>query len=253
MPVSPKGAPASQARGRNPSRWLGWLVAGAMVLAFGALAYGASRVTLVQAAGNPLYLHGTGPAPACTAPTMDQLAGSKNPACAIQSTPGGVTTVFGFTNLPAQTVAAGVWSFSMYWTGGDGNTNDTVTLSVGVSVTASCAVFVPIIPNAPSTWTTTYGKSGANTSSPFTVSTSASQLPVVIPTGGSLCLQVVLTHNTGGKPSMTYDGAAGTADTRLVPPTTVVPESLAGWLGLALAIPMITQRRRLLSFLRSRK
>jgi hypothetical protein len=64
---------------------------------------------------------------------------------------------------------------------------------------------------------------------------------------------VVLTHNTGGKPSMTYDGAAGTADTRLVPPTTVVPESLAGWLGLALAIPVITQRRRLLSFLRSRK
>jgi hypothetical protein len=224
-----------------------------MVLAFGALAYGASRVTSVQAAGNPLYLHGTGPAPACTAPTMDQLAGSKNPACAIQSTPGGVTTVFGFTNLPAQTVAAGVWSFTLYWTGGDGNTNDTVTLSVGVSVTASCAVFVPIVPNAPSTWTTTYGKNGANTSSPFTVSTSASQLPVVILTGGSLCLQVVLTHNTGGKPSMNFDGAAGTADTRLVPPTTVVPESLAGWLGLALAIPVITQRRRLLSFLRSRK
>jgi hypothetical protein len=115
---------------------------------------------------------------------MDQLAGSKNPACAIQSTPGGVTTVFGFANLPAQTVAAGVWSFTMYWTGGDGNTNDTVALSVGVSVTASCAVFVPIVPNAPSTWTTTYGKNGANTSSPFTVSTSASQLPVVIPAGG---------------------------------------------------------------------
>src|SRR4029077_7741317 len=38
-------------------RWIGWFVAGSMLLAFGALAWGASRVTLVQAAGNPLYLH----------------------------------------------------------------------------------------------------------------------------------------------------------------------------------------------------
>jgi hypothetical protein len=78
-------------------------------------------------------------------------------------------------------------------------------------------------------------------------------LPLVIPTGGSLCLQVVLTHSTGGKPSMTYDGAAGIADTRLVPPTTVVPEALAGWLGLAFAIPLVTQRRRVLAFLGRRK
>jgi len=253
VPVAPKGAPASHARVGNPSRWIGWLVAGAMLIAFGALAWGASRVTLVQAAGNPLYLHGTGPTPSCTSPTMDQTVGSQSPACAIQSSAGGVTTVFAFTNLPAQTVAAGVWTFTMYWTGGNGLTNDTVAVSVGISATASCAVFVPIVPNSPSTWTTTYGSSGANTTSPFTVSTSASQLPVVIPAGGSLCLQVVLTHNTGGKPSMLYDGAAGTADTRLVPPTSVVPESLIGWLGLALAIPLITQRRRLLTFLRSRK
>src|SRR5260370_36423199 len=107
----------------------------------------------MQAGGTPLYRHGTGHAPACTAPTMDQLAGSKNPACAIQSTPGGVTTVFGFTNLPAQTVAAGVWSFSMYWTGGGRDTNGTRTLSVGGSATARCAVFVPSIPHAPSTST----------------------------------------------------------------------------------------------------
>jgi hypothetical protein len=73
---------------------------------------------------------------------------------------------------------------------------------------------------------------------------------MVIPAGGSLCLQVVLTHSTGGKPSMIYDGVVGTADTRLVPPSTVVPESLVGWLGLALAIPLVTQRRRLLAVLR---
>jgi hypothetical protein len=62
---------------------------------------------------------------------------------------------------------------------------------------------------------------------------------------------VVLTHNTGGRPFMTYDGVAGLADTRLTPPTSVVPESLIGWLGLAFAIPLLTQRRRVLSFLRS--
>jgi len=141
----------------------------------------------------------------------------------------------------------------MYWTGGTGATNDTVTLSAGISLTASCVGFVATVPNAPSTWASTFGSSGANTVSPFTVSTSASQLPLVIPAGGSLCLQVVLTHNTGGKPSMTFDGAAGLSDTRLVPPTTVVPESLIGWLGLGLLVPLITQRRRVMSVLRLRK
>jgi hypothetical protein len=184
---------------------------------------------------------------------MDQNVGTQATPCTIQSSSGGVTTVFGFTNLPAQTISAGVWTFTMYWTGGTGNTNDTVTLSAGVSPTANCAGFLATVPAAPSTWTATYGLSGTFTTSPFTVSTSASQLlPLVIPAGGSLCLQVVLTHTSGGKPSMSYDGAAGVADTRLVPPSTVVPESLLGWFGLAFAIPLFTQRRRVLSLLRSR-
>jgi hypothetical protein len=254
MSVTPKQAPVSHARGRIPSRWIGWLVAGSLVLAFGALAWGAGRVPVVQAAGNPLYLHGTGAAPCAAPTTMDQAVGVRTPAanvCSIQSSAGGVTTVWSFSNLPLQTVALGVWDFTMYWTGGTGNTNDTVTVSAGVSLTASCVGFVATIPNPPSTWTTTYGSSGINTTSPFTVSTSASQLPLVIPAGGSLCLQVVLTHNTGGRPFMTYDGVAGLADTRLTPPTSVVPESLIGWLGLAFAIPLLTQRRRVLSFLRS--
>ncbi len=246
----PKGTSPSHARGQLPTRWIGWFVAGSMLVAFGALAWGASRVTLVQAAGNPLYLHGAGTAPACIGPTMDQNVGARATACDIQSSSGGVTTVFEFTNLPLQTVSAGVWAFTMYWTGGTGSTNDTVALSAGISATASCAGFIATVPNPPSTWTATYGSSGTNTSSPFTVSTSASQLPLIIPAGGSLCLQVVLTHGTGGKPSMTYDGAAGVADTRLVPPTTVVPESLIGWLGLGLVIPLFTQRRRVMSALR---
>src|SRR5216684_4447704 len=239
---------------RYSNRPTGATTTPALSLAFGVLAWGASRVQIVQAAGAHLYLHGSGVSPGCVPSTMDQTAGSTSPACGIQSAPAGVTSVWSFSNLPAQTVAAGVWSFTMNWTGGSGATNDTVTVSAGVSATASCVGFVATIPNALSTWTTTYGSSGTNTTSPFTVSTSASQLPLVIPAGGSLCLQVVLTHNTGGKPTMVYDGtAAALADTRVVPPTSVVPESLLGWLGLALAIPLLTQRRRVLSFLRLRK
>jgi len=59
-----------------------------------------------------------------------------------------------------------------------------------------------------------------------------------------------MTHNTGGKPTLVYDGVAGTADTRLSPPTTVVPESLLGFIGLALAIPLFASRRRLLSLVK---
>src|SRR5260370_709609 len=220
--------PTTHARARPSNRWIGWIVATGLLLAFGALAWGSTRVPIVQAAGNPLYLHGGA---LCTAPSLDQTTGSMATPCSIQSTSGGVTAVFGFTNLPAQTVAAGTWSFTMNWTGGNGNTNDTVTLSAGISLTSSCTGFVATVPNGLSTWTATYGSSGANLTSPFTVTTSASQLPMVIPAGGSLCLQVVLTHNTGGQPSMVYDWPVGTADTRLVPPSSVVPESLVGWLG----------------------
>jgi hypothetical protein len=210
----------------------------------------ASRAPLVTAAGNPLYLHGSATAPGCTPSTLDQTIGTRATACTIQSA--GTTSTWGFTNLPAQTVAAGVWTFTMYWTGGTGNTNDTVTVSAGVSATASCAVFVAAIPNVGSTWSTTYGASGANPASPFTVSTSASQLALVIPAGGSLCLSVTLTHNTGGRPSMVYDGTAGVGDTQVVPPSIVVPESLLGFIGLALLIPVFTARRRVYAFLRVR-
>jgi hypothetical protein len=51
---------------------------------------------------------------------------------------------------------------------------------------------------------------------------------------------------------MTYDGTAGVADTQVIPPSTVVPESLLGFLGLALLIPVITNRRRLLSYFKVR-
>ncbi len=255
MAVPPKAMSVASPRRLGSTKWIGWLVASALLVAFGALALSSAKVQTVHAAVSPLYLHGTGAAP-CTASTMDQTVGTRTPAanvCSIQSTAGGVTTVWAFTNLPLQTVAAGQWDFTMYWTGPTtGNNKDTVTVSAGVSATASCAGFLALIPNPPSTWTTTFGTSGVNTSSPFTVSTNM-PLQVLIPTGGSLCLQVVLTHITGTRQSMTYDGPVGLADTRLTPPTSVVPESLIGWLGVGFAIPLLTQRRRVLSFLRSWK
>ena len=130
----------------------------------------------------------------------------------------------------------------MYWTGGTGNTADTVSVAVGASATSSCAAFVALIPNVGSTWSATYGSSGANTTSPFTFNTSASQLPLVITPGGSLCVQVTLTHSTGGKPSLVYDGPAGSGDTNLIAPSIIVPESLLGFLGFAVVIPIFASR-----------
>ena len=227
------------------------MVLAALVLAVGALVWESASVPVVQSAGNPLYLHGTGAAPGCSPATMDQAVGVRATPCSVSAS--GTTSVFAFSSLPSQTVSAGVWSFTMYWTGGTGATKDTVTVSVGAVAGASCAGFVATIPNGGTTWTTTFGTNGVNTTSPFTVSTSASQAALVIPAGGSLCLRVALSHGTGGATSMTYDGLAGVADTQLIPPSTVVPEALLGFLGVALAIPLMTGRRRLLSLLRARR
>src|SRR5712691_1347719 len=245
-PATPQPSPPVQWISHSRRRHAGWIVAGAMAIAIAALVWGSTKAPISQAAGNPLYLHGSGVAP-CAASTIDQTAGARTPACTIQSQSGGVTTTWAWTGLPAQTITAGVWTFTMYWTGGTGNTLDTVTVSAGVVSGASCALFVPSVPNAGTTWTTTYGGSAANTTSPFIVSTSGSQAALSIPAGGSLCVQIVLIHATGGKPSLVYDGVVGTGDSHVTPPSVVVPESLLPFAGLALAIPFITGRRRLKS------
>ena len=235
---------------RRRNRWVGWGVALTMLVSFGGLAWLASRAPVVSAAGNPLYLHGSGTAP-CTAGTLDQSIGTRPLASACTIAPG-ATTTWSFTNLPAQIVTSGFWSFTMYWSGGPGNSNNTVTVSAGVSATASCAPFVATIPN-PGAWTTTFGSGTSNPTSPLTVTTSASQLPLVIPPNGSLCLSVTLTHNTGGPVMMLYDGTAGVADTGVVPPSLIVPESVLGLLGFALLIPVFTGRKRLLAFVKVRR
>ncbi|HUY73441.1 MAG TPA: glycosyltransferase family 2 protein [Candidatus Dormibacteraeota bacterium] len=251
-PPRPANQPARAGSVPLPSRWLGWLLVGVLIGAFASLALMASRAPVVSAAGNPLYLHGTGTAPGCVASTFNQSIGTRTTGCEIQSAAGGVTTVWAFSNLPAQTVAAGTWTFTMRWTGGSGTTNDTVTVAAGISASASCAGFAAQVPNAGSTWTATFGSASANPTSPLTVTTSASQASMIIPAGDSLCISVTLTHSTGGKLSMVYDGIAGVGDTNVVPPSIVVPESLAWFAGLAALIPLITSRRRIAALVRRR-
>src|SRR5207248_219067 len=126
-PRAPVEAPP--VRLQSHRRWLGWLIVGVLAMLFGGLAVASVRAPVVSAAGNPLYLHGT--SPGCVASTLDQTAGTQAPPCQVQSGTGVVTT-WSFSSLPAQTVAAGTWTFKMYWTGGTGNTNDTVSSAVGV-------------------------------------------------------------------------------------------------------------------------
>ena len=239
-PATPAGSPVNRIRAHR--RWIGWGVAGVLGLLFGGLALASIHAPVVSAAGNPLYLHGSGTAPGCTASAVDQTAGTRTTPCEIQSAAGGVTTTWAWTGLPAQTVTAGTWTLTMYWTGGSGSTHDTVSVSAGVSATASCATFVALIPNAGTTWTADYGATTANTTSPLAVTTSASQLPLVVPPGGTLCVSVTLTHETGGKPSMLYDGTAGSGSTNIVAPSIIVPESLLPLAGFALVIPIVATR-----------
>jgi cellulose synthase/poly-beta-1,6-N-acetylglucosamine synthase-like glycosyltransferase len=248
-PAAPSPAPIVARRiDRRRNRWVGWTVAIAMAATFGGLGILAARAPIVEAAGSPLYLHGTGTAPGCTPGTMSQTVGSRTPACHLTN-----IGVWNFSNLPAQTVAAGVWSFTMYWAGGGPTDSTTVIVSAGVSAGASCAGFVATIPNGGTTWTTTYGPGGVHKTSPFTVSTSGSQAALVIPAGGSLCLSVDISQASGNNIDLLYDGGDGVANTRLVPPSIVVPESLLGFAAFALLIPVLTGRKRLLAFVKVRR
>jgi hypothetical protein len=173
------------------------------------------------------------------------------PACRFSDAVG----IFSFPNLPAQTVGPGVWSFTMYWAAVGPVHLSHITLSVGLAAGPSCAGFVSIIPTAGTTWTTTYGAAGVHTASPFTVSTSGPQLQLVIPAGSTLCLRTDISQEEDDEP-MLYDGpisGPNAAATYLSPPFTVVPESLLGLLGVALVIPLVTGRRRVLSFVRARR
>jgi hypothetical protein len=79
----PTPSPVSRSIGRLRNRWAGWVVVAALLLSFGGMVWLASRAPLVTAAGNPLYLHGSGTAPSCSAGTLDQTMGTRATACTI--------------------------------------------------------------------------------------------------------------------------------------------------------------------------
>src|SRR5207245_11651911 len=130
-PAMPPPSPPVQWSSGSPRRHAGWIVAGAMAIAIALLAWGSTKAPISQAAGNPLYLHGSGAAP-CAASTIDQTAGTRTTACSIQSQSGGVITTRAWTGLPAQTTTAGVWTLTMYGPVRNGNTIDTVAMSAGL-------------------------------------------------------------------------------------------------------------------------
>jgi hypothetical protein len=231
-PATPAGSPVH--RMRTHRRWIGWTVVAVLATLFAGLAFASIHAPVVSAAGNPLYLHGAGGSPACVPSSMDRTVGGRVVPCSV----GDAVANFAFTNLPAQTIPAGTWTFTLYWTPGAPVALSNVRLSVGVVNGASCAAFAPLF-----TWAGTYG-TGAN---PATFSTAAPQ--VNIATGQQLCLRVDLSVEQDDA-NMIYDTAA--AASRLSPPVTVVPESVLGFLGLALAIPILTTRRRWLSWIRVR-
>ena len=228
-PITPARSPLRSVT--TPRRWLGWVVVGVLATMFASLAIASVRVPVVKAAGNPLYLHGTGTAPACAPGTMNATPGNRATPCSF----GDGVAIFSFANLPAQTIPGGTWTFKLYWTPGVPVLLSNVSLSVGVVSGASCAAFAAVL-----TWGGTYG-TGANPAT-FSITTGTA---VTILTGQTLCLKVDLSVENDDSP-MIYDSAA--APSQLQPPVTIVPESLLAFLGLALVVPVVTGRRRWLTW-----
>jgi cellulose synthase/poly-beta-1,6-N-acetylglucosamine synthase-like glycosyltransferase len=72
-PITPIAAPSRHRIGPR-RRLFGWLAVGVLALLFGGLMLASTRVPVVNAAGNPLYLHGDA---LCTPSTLDPNLGTK--------------------------------------------------------------------------------------------------------------------------------------------------------------------------------
>jgi cellulose synthase/poly-beta-1,6-N-acetylglucosamine synthase-like glycosyltransferase len=221
---------------RSYKRKLGWFVSTTLAVTIGLLWWQSLTAPVAEAAGNPLYLHGTGTSPGCAPSTMSPAPGGRAVPCSF----GDGVAYFAYANLPAQTIPAGTWKFTLYWSLGVPVPLSNITLSVGVISGGSCVGFAPALV----TWSGTFGL-GPN---PATLSTTTGTA-VTIGAGQTLCLKVDLSVEQDDA-LMLYDTAA--APTSLTPPVTVVPESLLGFLGVALAIPVFTGRRRWLSWIKVR-
>jgi cellulose synthase/poly-beta-1,6-N-acetylglucosamine synthase-like glycosyltransferase len=236
-PARPSGAPTTHMRSRG-SRRLGWVVVAAMTIALLAVAVGASRAPVTEAAGSTFFLYGTGAGPSLfDANVSNNTVRSQvfdatcAPACPAVWTSGvnahpGVAT----PTASAQTIFAGTYSWQ-YWTTNAG-ANATVSWTfrygdnVGCStnpVTIAAFVNVPVL----------VGQAGTTVNVGTTVSN------VNVPAGKFICLSI---SRTGGGPVTLRYGNNNNQRTNFTTPSVIfIPEYGAALLGLALVIPMATK------------
>ncbi|HEY2597473.1 MAG TPA: glycosyltransferase family 2 protein [Candidatus Dormibacteraeota bacterium] len=245
-PVRPPGAPVAHMRSRH-NRRLGWVVVAAMAAALAAVAVGAVRAPITDAAGSTFFLFGNG-----TNPTLFDATVSNNtvrsqvfnttctPACPATWTSGvgawpGVAT----STASAQTIFAGTYSWQ-YWTsntGADALVSWTFKYGNNVGCTTApvnIAAFtnVPVRVNQATGTTVNVGTTVSNTN---------------VPAGKFLCLSIART--SGGPVTLRYGNNNGQRTNFTTPQVIFIPEPGAALLGFALAIPFATRlwtrRRRL--------
>jgi hypothetical protein len=98
-------------------------------------------------------------------------------------------------------------------------------LTFGYSVTASCAVIVPI-----ATWTASLVNGGGST-------TSASLPAVILPANSYLCWQITVIALAKGGLDLRYD--SNNQQTSITTPSIVVPEHGSPLIGLAILLPLV--------------
>ena len=236
-PARPSGAPMAHIRSRH-SRRLGWVVVAAMAVALLAVAVGASRAPVTEAAGSTFFLYGNGAGPTLfDASVSNNTVRSQvfdstcNPACPAVWTSGvgahpGVAT----PTASAQTIFAGTYSWQ-YWTTNNGSDalvswtfkyGDNVGCTTN-PVTIAAFVNVPVIVQT----------AGATVNVGTTVSN------VNVPVGKYMCLSIAWT--SGGPVTLRYGNNNNQRTNFTTPSVIFIPEYGAALLGLALVIPMATQ------------
>ncbi len=243
--ASPGQVPTmARSGGRARSRRLGWVVVAAMALALMSVAVGAFRAPVGHAdAGSNFFLFGNGNPTLFSASNSNNTARSQlfastcAPACPAVWTSGvGAFPGAATSTTSAQTIFAGTYRWQ-YWTtnaGADATVNWTFRYGDNVGcttnpVTIAAFTAVPLRVNQAGT-TAVVGTSASN---------------VNVPAGKYMCLSV--TWNSGGPATLRYGNNNNQSTNFTTPQVIFIPEYGAALLGLAFAIPLVTQlwsRRR---------
>src|SRR5487761_523484 len=243
-PARPSGAPTAHIRSRN-SRRLGWVVIASMTIALLAVAVGASRAPVTEAAGSTFFLFGNG-----TNPTLFDASVSNNAVrnedftnpCAspcpatwtsgVGAWPGAATPT-----ASAQTIFAGTYSWQ-YWTerrGANALLNWTFRYGDNVGCTVN-PVTIAAFANVP----LLIRQNGTTVNVGTTVSSTN------VPAGKFICLSISWT--SGGPVTLRYGNNKRQRTNFTTPSVIFIPEYGALLLGLALVIPLAaklwTGRRR---------